>query len=514
MALPAEPRQKMINLMYLVLTAMLALNVSAEILNAFRTVDNSLTETNKTINRSTATIMQSLEDKKKDPASAAKAEIWYPKAAQAQALSTGMFDYIQNLRMKILKDAAFNPTKENNFDSTFKADNLDIATRIMIEEKEGPKLLAKLAQYKKDLLAIDPEIAQKFQNSLQIDLNIPKVQDKGNKTWEAAYFHMVPTVAAITILSKFQNDVKTSENKVVAFCHDQVGHVEVRFSRFEAIIGQSTNYAMPGQPIEIKAGIGAFADAARPTITIGGRTQQVGDSGFVRYQTTAETSLGVKTIPVHIEYKDQDGKDQVINRTITYTVGQASTAIALPEMNVLYIGYPNRITVSASGVGAEKINISTSGGPANITKKAPGDFIVNVTQQADNFVIAAVADGKNIGSSAFRVRQMPQPNATVGGKESGDYVSAAAMAAQPGVGAYIKNFPLNLKYQVVKFKTVGVNEDGDVLPIACPGNTFTGPARNMIKNMKSGDLLTIEDIYCQGPDGRTIKLPSLVYNIQ
>jgi gliding motility-associated protein GldM len=317
MALPAEPRQKMINLMYLVLTAMLALNVSAEILNAFRTVDNSLTETNKTINRSTATIMQSLEDKKKDPASAAKAEIWYPKAAQAQALSTGMFDYIQNLRMKILKDAAFNPTKENNFDSTFKADNLDIATRIMIEEKEGPKLLAKLAQYKKDLLAIDPEIAQKFQNSLQIDLNIPKVQDKGNKTWEAAYFHMVPTVAAITILSKFQNDVKTSENKVVAFCHDQVGHVEVRFSRFEAIIGQSTNYAMPGQPIEIKAGIGAFADAARPTITIGGRTQQVGDSGFVRYQTTAETSLGVKTIPVHIEYKDQDGKDQVINRTIT-----------------------------------------------------------------------------------------------------------------------------------------------------------------------------------------------------
>ncbi len=165
MALPAEPRQKMINLMYLVLTAMLALNVSAEILNAFRTVDNSLMATNGTINNSTANIMKSLEDKKSEPASAVKANIWYPKAEKAQQLSADMYNYIQDLRSRILKAASFNPTKENKFDSSFKADNLDIATRIMIEEKEGPKLRARLQQYKDDLLAIDPAIAKEYQNS-------------------------------------------------------------------------------------------------------------------------------------------------------------------------------------------------------------------------------------------------------------------------------------------------------------------------------------------------------------
>ena len=513
MALPKEPRQKMINIMYLVLTALLALNVSAEILNAFKTVDDSLTATNTTINRSTETILKSLEDKMSDPTSKVKAAIWYPKAQRAQQLSAEMYNYIKGVKDSILKAAGYNPNPKNKFDSSYALDNLDIATRILVEGKEGIKLKAKLEKYKTDLLAIDPQIAKEFQNSLQINLAKPKVQDKSNKTWEAAYFNMVPTVAALTILSKFQNDVKTSENKIVAFCHQQVGQVVVRFDRFEPIIGQSTNYAMPDQTIEIKAGVGAFSNLAKPTISIGGQTQLLNDSGFVRYTTNVGSALGSRSIPVRITYLDQDGNQKVIERVVNYTVGQASTAIALPEMNVLYIGYPNQITVSASGVGAEKININVSGGGGSVRQTAPGKFTVNVSQQSDNCVITAVADGKTIGSSVFRVRQMPDPTATVGGQESGAYVNAATLSAQGGVGAYIKNFPLNLKYTVISFNAVGADEDGNVLTKPCPGNSFTQDARNMIKKMKSGDILTIEQIYCTGPDGRRIKLPSLLYNI-
>lgn len=504
----------MINIMYLVLTALLALNVSAEILNAFKTVDDSLTATNSTINRSTETILKSLEDKLSDPTSKVKAAIWYPKAQKAQELSADMYNYIKGLKDKILKEAGFNPNASNKFDSSYALDNLDIATRILVEQKEGAKLKEKLEKYKADLLAIDPEIAKEFQNSLQINLAQPKVQDKTNKTWEEAYFHMVPTVAALTILSKFQNDVKTSENKVVAFCHQQVGQVVVRFDRFEPIIGQSSNYLMPDQNIEIKAGVGAFSNQAKPTITIGGQTQQLSDSGFVRYTTNVGSALGSRSIPVHITYLDQDGNQRVIDRVVNYTVGQASTAIALPEMNVLYIGYPNQITVSASGVGAEKINISVSGGGGSIERTAPGKFTVHVSQQSDNCVISAVADGKTIGSSVFRVRPMPEPTATVGGQESGATISAAAMAAQGGVGAYIKNFPLNLQYKVTSFNAVGVDENGDVMTKPCQGNAFTSDARNMIRKMKNGDMLTIEQIYCTAPDGKRIKLPPLLYYIQ
>jgi gliding motility-associated protein GldM len=181
MALPKEPRQKMINLMYLVLTAMLALNVSAEILNAFKTVDNSLTSTNRTINQSTETILASLLEKTTDPSSAARATVWLPKAQQAQALSKDMYDYIDVLKKRILKEADFDPAK--NGDSSFKMENLDIATRIMLTEKEGVKLKAKLEDYKAKLLAIDPLIAQEFQHTLQVNTAMPAVQSKSNNTW-------------------------------------------------------------------------------------------------------------------------------------------------------------------------------------------------------------------------------------------------------------------------------------------------------------------------------------------
>src|SRR6266481_6738208 len=98
MALPREPRQKMINMMYLVLTALLALNVSAEILNAFKTVNKSLENTNTTVNKSTETIMKSLEDKMSDPTTAEKARYWYPKAQNVQKLAGSVYNYIQTIK--------------------------------------------------------------------------------------------------------------------------------------------------------------------------------------------------------------------------------------------------------------------------------------------------------------------------------------------------------------------------------------------------------------------------------
>jgi gliding motility-associated protein GldM len=521
MALPKEPRQKMINIMYLVLTALLALNVSAEILNAFKTVDNSLTTTNKTIATSTSTILKSLQDKADDPndPNNAKAKIWLPIAQNIQQLSSDTYDYVQGIRAKILSEAGFKPNSENKFDSSYKLDNLDIATRIMIEEKEGPKLKARLEKYRSDLLGLlndpnmkilDADTRKQFENSIQLNLAPPKVQDKSNKAWEAAYFHMVPTVAAVTILSKFQNDVRTTENKAVAFCHQQVGHVVVRYDRFEPIIGQSTNYAMPGQTIEIKAGIGAFSSAAKPTITIGGQQQSVNDSGFVRYRTQAAPGLGQKTIPIHIVYRNQDGIMVPLDRTVTYTVGQASTAIALPEMNVLYIGYPNKVTVTAAGVGAEKISISAPG--ANIQRTGNGEFIVNVSNQNDNFIITASAEGKTVGSAAYRVRQIPEPSASVGGLKSGSYVNLPQLAAQTGVFAGIDNFPLPLKYTVNRFTVIGLTDDGDIIKEVCQGNLFSPRAKQIIRSAKGGDIISIEDIQVQGP-GRSMKLPGLYFNI-
>lgn len=513
MALPKEPRQKMINIMYLVLTALLALNVSAEILNAFKTVDNSLRATNETIKASTNTIMQSLQAKLNDPTSAEKARIWYPKALQAQQLSSAMYNYIQSLRDRILKEAGFNPNANNKYDSSYKLDNLDIATRIMIEQKEGPKLRAKLAQYKKDLLGIDPAIAKEFQNSLQIDLTPPKVQDKSNKAWEAAYFHMVPTVAAITILSKFQNDVKTSENKVVAFCHQQVGQVEVRFDKFAPIVGQSSNYLMPGQQITITAGVGAFNSQALPEISIGGAPQKV-ENGVATYTVQAQ-GAGEKSIPVNIRFKNQDGQWVTYPTEVKYTVGQANASIALDDMNVLYIGIDNKLTIAASGGGNDKTQATISGGGGSITKAGNGKWIARVNSITDNATITVSVDGKVAGAAQFRVRTIPPAYAYVGGFESGANIAAGAFINQAGVGAGIKNFPLNLSYRVTSFTVTCDNDAGDVESVDCQGNTWSPRASSMIrKNVKPGRLVTVDNIRVQGPDGRITPAPSLVYYIR
>lgn len=508
MALPREPRQKMINMMYLVLTALLALNVSAEILNAFKTVNRSLENTNTTVNKSTETIMKSLEDKLSDPTTKTKAEVWYPRAKEAQGYAATAYTYIKGLKDEIIQKAGGDVESKS-----FKADNLDIATRMMIDKGKGKELLQRLGEFKKNILGINDSIKLEFENTLPINLETPKTQSKSNNTWERAYFHMVPTVAALTILSKFQNDVKTTENRVVQFCHNKVGEVTVRFDTYAAIVGQSSNYLMPGQKLSINAGVGAFSKAALPQITIGGKGVAIDENGVAKTDFDAGT-IGQHTIPVHIEYKDQDGNPKVIDQKIEYTVGQANASIALDKMNVLYIGVDNPISIAASGGGDDKVQVSISGAGGTISKTAPGHYNARVSGVTDECIITVSVDGKMAGASKFRTRTIPKPIAVVGPYESGASVPANAFRAQAGVGAGIRDFPFELKYAVTRFVLSADNEDGYIDDAACQGNTWSSAAQGILNKLKSGRTVTVDEIYATGPDGRSQKLPSLVFYIK
>ena len=508
MALPKEPRQKMINIMYLVLTALLALNVSSEILNAFKTVRRSLENTNTTVNQSTATILTSLEQKTQEEQTKERALIWFPKAQAVVAKSKTLYDYIEGLKGKILTLAGGSP---NDPTKSFKEDNLDIVTKMMVKEGEGNKLKAMMEQYSKDIKGIDHEIDSAFKNPF-IDVSNPPGRDGKTKDWDIAYFHMVPTVAGLTILSKFQNDIKTAENKVVAFCHQKVGEVKVIFDSYAAIVGQNSNYLMPGQEIEIKAGIGAFSKAATPTITIGGSSVGLGDEGFALYKTQAG-GVGSHSIPVRITYTNQvTGKQETKEVNVEYTVGSANASIALDKMNVLYIGVDNPITIAASGGGDDKVQATISNG--SLTRVGPGKYVARVNQVNDNTTITVSVEGKVAGASQFRVRTIPEAQAYVGGQPSGANIAAGAFKAQGGVGAGIKNFPFELEYNVVSFTFTCDTED-DIVSIPNQGAAFSGAVRNaMNQHVQAGRMVTIDDIRVKGPDGRTMPAPSLVYYIK
>lgn len=510
MALPREPRQKMINMMYLVLTALLALNVSAEILNAFKTVNKSLETTNVTVNNSTDAIMKSLEDKLTDPKTHDKAEIWLPKAKQVQDYAKSVYSYIQGLKDNIIKQGG------GDVDSrSFKADNLDIATRLMVEKGNGKELLKKLGEFKNDVLKnVDPSIDSMFGASLPINLETPRTQSKSNNTWERAYFHMVPTVAALTILSKFQNDVKTSENKIVEFCHNKVGAVVVRFDTYNAIAATSSTYVMPGDEMEIIAGVGAFSKAALPEITIDGSPEKITEDGAAHRKVNAAASLGKHTVQVNIKYKDQDGKDQSITKMIEYTVGQSTASIALDKMNVLYIGVENPVSVAASGAGDDKIGFSVTGAGGTYTKVGGGKYNVRVTTPTDECWINVTVDGKLAGKSKFRVRNIPKPVAQVGPYESGSNVPAGAFRAQAGVAAFSPNFPFDLTYRVTSFTISADSDDGYIDDAQVQGNTWNQDAQRILNGLKANKTVMIDEIRAVGPDGKNQKLPSLVYYIK
>jgi gliding motility-associated protein GldM len=503
MALPREPRQKMINMMYLVLTALLALNVSSEILNAFKTVNNSLEKTNTVVNASTTDILTSLRAKLNDAGTAEKAKIWVPKADLASNYAKAVDTYIQGLKDQILKKAGADYA---NGDSSYKEDNLDITTRMMVDKGEGKILFNNLKKYQNDLFAIDPRIKDL---SLPIDLGMPKTQNKSNKSWEAAYFHMVPTVAALTILSKFQNDVKVSENKVVAFCHEQVGKVEFRFNQYEAIVGQNSKVLLPGQDLEITAGLAAMNSDKKPTVTIGGKVIALDAKGMAVWKNAVNSS---GKIPVNVSFINQDGKTEERKFDVEYTVGQSNAAVQLDKMNVLFIGVDNPITISGSG-SVDQLRVSASGGGA-VLSGSGGHRSVRVSQETDNCTISVTTiDGKTT-PVRFRVRSIPDPTPYIGTVKSGD-MAAGAFKSQAGVRAIVDNFFYETQFNVVSFRMTG---DGDGFTEGVEEKNNTGAAwneaRSIINKCRPGSFVTIEDIRAIGPDGRTRKLTPMIFNLK
>jgi len=147
MALPREPRQKMINVMYLVLTAILALNVSNEVINAFKVVDKSLITSNENISASNNTLYKSLEEKMSKPETQEKAHIWEPLALQAKQYSDAMMVYIDSLKLALKNGAdlkmRWNDKLKDSVED-FREDNLDASTRLFETKGKGPELKDRL----------------------------------------------------------------------------------------------------------------------------------------------------------------------------------------------------------------------------------------------------------------------------------------------------------------------------------------------------------------------------------
>jgi gliding motility-associated protein GldM len=505
MGLPKEPRQKMINMMYLVLTALLALNVSNEILNAFKTVDKSLVDANEVLTGSNTVLAKSIQEKLNDSKTQEKAKIWEPKAKLAMAYSEAVYKYIDQLKDSLKRGSGYNPEKG---DTSFKEDDLEAPTRMLDEEGRGEVLRKKMESLRADLLKIDPEIAQEFAKKLPIDLHVPHSEFVKDASWSTAYFHMTPTIAALTILSKFQNDVKNAENQVVTFCHNKIDQVALRFDRFEPLANSSSSYVMPGDKLTISAGVGAFSSAAQPTVIVDGREVKLNNNGIAQAELTAGGS-GPKKVHVVIKYKDQDGKDQTIQKDVDYTVGIPSgSSMFLEKMNVVYLDVENPVLISAGSAGKENMKVSFTNGSIS---GAGGDHYNIVPTTAGIGKVNITVNGK---TTPFEVRckPLPSPVAMIAGKTSGA-IPSAEFKAQGGIMAKLKDSEFDFPYKVLSYRIGARNSGGIVQEIPVDGPRWTA-ASALISSQAPGSIVYFDQIIVLGPGGKKRSIEGIFFTLK
>ncbi|MFY7963857.1 MAG: gliding motility protein GldM [Chitinophagaceae bacterium] len=513
MSLPKEPRQKMINLMYLVLTALLALNVSSEILNAFKTVDRSLMNANGIVDKKDKEVMASFEELLKDGKTHDNAAKWKPLADQAKQMSDQLVKEIEDLKLELKKEAGLGKGGKNEKgEDLFKEDDLEAATRLFIghegiKSNKGEELKKKLEELKKKLLELHPDIQTTLGNSLPIDVSTPD-----NKDWSQVYFHMTPTVAALTILSKFENDVKNSASQVVEFCHQQVGQVKIIFDQFQAIASQSSEYVMPGQEVKITAGVGAFSKAAAPSITIDGASVPLNAEGVAELKFNAG-GTGAYSKKVVINYLKPDGTRGTTEKEIKYTVGSPTGVTASAEkVNVLYLGLDNPVRISGGTKGAEAISATVDNG--NIVKGEGGLFTVKPAS-AGKATVSVTVDGKTTPFN-FPVKRIPNPTPMIGAYGGGS-VPVNQFKANIGVRADMGDFVFEgIKFNVASFTIVctgrGFEQTGPKFAVV-NGALFTPDVKGYIEMCRAGSSVLITDITVEGPDGRR-KLPaSMAFNL-
>ena len=498
MALPREPRQKMINIMYLVLTAILALNVSNEVIEAFKTVDKSLQSSNVSISTSNAILYKSLSEMLNKNETKVQAAVWQPLAEKAKAFTSEVDSYINDLKLELKKGAGLVIKQDGTED--FKEDNLDASTRIFETNGKGNELKAKLEDYKKKILDLDPKIRAKFEANFPISTD--GVQGKeGKKDFTTGYFHMTPTVAALTMLSKFQNNLKNVESQVVTFCASQVGAVEVHMDEVGVLVGQSSNYLMPGQELVVTAGVGAYSSTVKSSISINGSPINL-VAGQGEYKTTVSGS-GKRTIQVSGSFTNEQGKQIPISKTIDYVVGvPGGAAIMLDKMNVFYIGVDNPITIS-SGSGWDKTSVTPSG--CNIS--GTGSNRIVTVSAIGTASITVSADNKS-SKFDFRIKRIPDPIIKVG-PSGGGKMQAVVFRSQQFVRADLENFDFLAKFNVTG-ATIYFSNPGDrsVKQVSLTSGSL-GPASAYMQTLVPGSTVIFDNIRVVGPDGqpRTIQNP-------
>ncbi len=436
-----SPRQKMISLMYLVLMALLALNVSKDILDAFVLINTSLESTvNNYGEKNDALYADFNAAKQFDPI---KVTPFWEKAQEAKKASLDLVDYIKEIQTKLI-EATEKISKEEadtlQLQYVKGKDNYDVPTNIMIGQSEdGSSGLAR--ELKNELKDFRVKMAGLFtteqQKALNIDLETDEITTaNGKENWEMGNFYHTPLAATVTILSKIQTDVKKVEYDVVSALLQKSGKKQFNFDTIVTKVIPNSNYVILGEDYKADVFLAAFSTTQNPEILIGKYDSAQNNIAVITDTVPVENGLGQYTVSTNregiftyegvLKLKKEGGKEELFPFKSEYIVARPSLVVSPDMMNVFYVGPNNPISVSVPGIPSENIRATITGSGYNISKTANGKYNVklhrNSPRNVDVNVTAVMQNGesRSMGKMNFKVKKLPKPNATFQ-KKSGEF---------------------------------------------------------------------------------------------
>lgn len=533
MSIPKEPRQLMINLMYLVLTAMLALNVSAEIILAFFALDKSNQHTSTIIGKELSEKVKQVEELLKDESKVAYREPISTAVASIRAKSKEFVDYVEKMRGDMI-DAGGNKNgtlddgdyyEDHGSKYPLGKKDKDITTNYLVTEGKGKELENKIVATRNELLKIYNDLLDKYgkepfglkegeiatrkenmKNNLTLEVEEVHGED-GSTDWATVKFRQMPLAAILPMFSGIQGNATTSEaslvNEILSFAGGRV----IEFDAFFPVLSAKKAYIIKGETFEAEVSVGSYSSSLDPKdvrLSVGGSGITLDKTGKGIYKSTP-SSTGVQKLALSVEVTNPlTGKKTSGTGEYSYEVGVRSVTVSADKMNVFYIGVPNPVSVAAAGVSSNDLKVSATG--INLKSLGGGKYEVtadNPTSPTSPAKIYVEGGGLTKTAFDFRVKRIPNPLACFKMGE-GDYktdgiIKSGVMGAQRGIFAELVGFDFDAKCQIESYTMYYTRARQDPVEVKASGASFSGSALNAVQAAKPGDQYQFVDIKAKCP---------------
>ena len=508
---PNSPRQKMINLMYLVFIGMLALNVSTEVLDGFELVEESLQRSVKSSTQRNDLIFDDLDNYYK--ANEEKTKVWYEKGKQVKDRTDSLYNYTQDLKDRI---AMKSDGKTGDPENLKHPDDLNAAYEVMFErgKNDGARLKSQIDSYREYIatLVTNPSIKNIIESNLSTE---PSAKAKENKqSWEESMFWQMPVAAAVTLLTKIQNDIRYAEGAVLSDLLNNVDLTDYRVNKVSAFVIPQSQTIMRGGSYQADIVLSAQDSTQRPRIFVNGKDLSPEANG---HYVVGAGSIGTFPVKGYIEMPEVDGGFRKYEFSEQYFVQEPSATVAPLWMNVLYAGVDNEVRIAVPGIVGQNVTATMTNG--SLTSKGNGIWVAKPLKAGTEAIItvnAKMVDGRTqeMAKTNFRVRVLPDPKPylTIEGNAlpfDGGPLSKAALVGVNVAEAAIDDGILKMPFTVLRFEVSTTNDMGQTIRELSDGARFSDRQKALIRNLTRGKTVLIRGMTTRGPDGseRTLKSP-------